>query len=65
MNVKRHKEQKNIDDYDYICLPFLPYEVVKLDYAYAKKMAHLQVIDFLSTPVHQIPTIVQPTESSG
>lgn len=57
----------NNDDYDCYGLPLLPHGVVhvKLDHAFVKKTAPLQVIDLVSAPVHETPTIYQPTETVG
>ena len=51
------KQQNNLNHndsymYDCYCLP----EVVKVDYAYAKKMAPIQAIDFSSAPTWGLVT---------
>ena len=63
ISEKQHKDLNNNDNCDFYGLPLLPHDAVKLDHAYSKKMAPLQVIDLSSGPVHEMPTIGQPTDS--
>ena len=69
ISEKQRQDINNNDDCDCYGLPILPHEVVhvKLDHAYVKKTAPLQVIDLSSAPVHvhETPTIDQPTETVG
>ena len=64
ISEKQHKDLNNKDSYCY-GLPLLPHDAVKLDHAYSKTMAPLQVINFKlsSALVHEMPTIGKPTES--